>query len=75
MIRDKEVGGMEYLTVNEVADRLKVTPLTVRRWLKSGELVGYQLGDRAGWRVAENDLDAFLEARRGGEGGTKNLAA
>ena len=67
---------MEYLTVNEVAERLKVTPLTVRRWLKAGELVGYQLGDRAGWRIAESDLQLFMEARKGSPEGTrKNLAA
>ncbi|MDP9363134.1 MAG: helix-turn-helix domain-containing protein [Chloroflexota bacterium] len=66
---------MEYLTVSEVAERLKVTPLTVRRWIKSGELIGVQLGDRAGWRISEEDLEAFLEARRSGEGARKNLAA
>ena len=56
----------EYLTVSDVADRLKVQPLTVRRWLKSGSLVGIQLGDRAGWRIAEDDLEAFLAERRSG---------
>ncbi len=68
---------MEYLTVNQVAERLKVTPLTVRRWLNNGELDGIQLGDRAGWRITEAALDAFLAARRGGkqEGAPKNLAA
>ena len=55
---------MEMLTVAEVAERLKVQPLTVRRWLKSGDLSGIQLGDRAGWRITEDDLRAFIEARR-----------
>lgn len=54
----------EFLTVQEVADRLKVTPLTVRRWLNKGELVGIQLGDRAGWRITEDDLRRFVDARR-----------
>jgi len=53
----------EYLTVSEVAERLKVQPLTVRRWLNSGDLTGIQLGDRAGWRITEEDLRDFLEAR------------
>jgi excisionase family DNA binding protein len=57
---------MTYLTVNEVAERLKVTPLTVRRWLNAGSLEGIQLGDRAGWRVTESDLQTFLDARRRG---------
>src|SRR5215207_2305773 len=70
--------GMEYLTVSEVAKRLKVTPLTVRRWLNSGSLAGIQLGDRAGWRITETDLQAFLDARRRGgvqeRADRKNLA-
>ena len=57
---------MEYLTVSEVATRLKVTPLTVRRWLHAGSLAGIQLGDRAGWRITEADLQRFLDARRRG---------
>ena len=55
---------MEYLTVTEVAERLKVTPLTVRRWLNSGALGGVHLGNRAGWRITEAELSAFLESRR-----------
>ena len=54
------------LTVNEVAERLRVTPLTVRRWLKSGELVGIQLGDRAGWRIDPDDLARFIAQRKSG---------
>ena len=62
---------MEYLTVNEVAERLRVTPLTVRRWLNRGVLGGVHLGNRAGWRITEAELSAFLASRRrpiGGEG-------
>jgi excisionase family DNA binding protein len=55
------------LTVNEVAERLKVTPLTVRRWLNAGSLSGMQRGDRAGCRITEGDVQTFLDARmRGG---------
>ena len=66
---------MELLTVAKVAERLKVQPLTVRRWLKSGDLAGIQLGDRAGWRISEDDLDRFLDERRGGAGTEKGKAA
>ncbi len=66
---------MELLTVAEVAERLKVQPLTVRRWLKSGDLSGIQLGDRAGWRIAEDDLRAFLEQRRSKAGEETGKAA
>ena len=52
------------ISVQQVADRLSVHPETVKRWLRAGDLVGYALGDRAGWRVREDDLDAFLQVRR-----------
>jgi excisionase family DNA binding protein len=55
---------MAYLTAAEVAERLKVYPGTVKRWLREGSLAGMQLGDRAGWRVSEEDLEAFIEQRR-----------
>jgi excisionase family DNA binding protein len=55
------------LTVAEVAVRLKVTPLTVRRWLRAGSLAGIDSDDRAACRIRETDLAAFLDARhRGG---------
>ena len=55
---------MTYLTVAEVAERLKVYPGTVKRWLRDGRLVGVSLGDRAGWRIAEDDLERFLASQR-----------
>ena len=59
-----EVPNGELLTVQQVAERLKVNPETVRRWLRSGQLRGYLLGgDRAGYRVAADDLDTFIRAR------------
>ncbi len=53
----------KFLTAQQVADRLQVTPATVKRWLREGQLPGVMLGDRAGWRVAEDDLDAFLRGQ------------
>jgi excisionase family DNA binding protein len=60
----KECSGMGYLTVAEVAEQLRVYPGTVKRWLREGKLVGIQLGDRAGWRIAEEDLAAFVERQK-----------
>jgi len=34
----------EYLTVEETARRLKVDPVTVRRWLREGALHGLKFG-------------------------------
>ncbi len=51
----------EYLSVEDIAARLDVHAQTVRRWLKSGQLKGMPFGGRTGWRVAESDLQEFLE--------------
>jgi excisionase family DNA binding protein len=49
------------LTVSEVADRLRLKPETVRRWLRSGKLRGVSLGsDSAGWRVPQSEVERLL---------------
>lgn len=53
----------EYLTVNEVADLVRVYPETVRRWLRSGLLPGRHAGHK--WRVSQADLSAFLDGKGG----------
>ncbi len=55
----------EYLTVAEVARRLKVTQETVREWLRTDVLHGYNLGGRAGWRIPVSDIARLLESRTG----------
>ena len=50
-----------YQTVQELADRLEVAEATVRQWIKSGELRAIDIGK--GWRIADADLERFLEAR------------
>ena len=52
-----------WLTVEQVADRLQVADVTVRRWLRKGVLVGSRLPGKAGWRVAEQELERFLQER------------
>jgi excisionase family DNA binding protein len=54
------------LTVPEVAARLQVTAMTVRRWLNAGSLIGLNCEDRAECRIRETDLATFLDARRRG---------
>ena len=54
------------LTVQDVATRLQVMPMTVRLWVKAGSLVGQGCDDRTGCRILEQDLTAFLDARRRG---------
>jgi excisionase family DNA binding protein len=52
----------KYYTIQDVADRLKVSYRTVFRWVHAGDLPAYKLGQE--WRITEEDLKAFLEARR-----------
>ncbi|HEX4133310.1 MAG TPA: helix-turn-helix domain-containing protein [Bryobacteraceae bacterium] len=48
-------------TPEEVATKLKVERRSVYRWLLSGKLRGLRAGDT--WRIAEQDLMAFLQSR------------
>lgn len=45
-------------TPEEVADKLRLSVETVRRWLRSGRLKGKKLGPKT-WRIAESDLDSL----------------
>lgn len=57
------------LTVREVAERLRSSPETVRRWLRQGKLRGFRPGGtKLGYRVPESELQRFL--RSAGEGNT-----
>lgn len=49
----------QYQTVKDVADLLKVSEVTVRRWIKEGDLRAIDIGK--GWRISAEDLDAFLD--------------
>lgn len=54
---------MEFLTVEEVASRLRVSTFTVRRWLRDGALQGVRIGGR--WRVSEESLARFIAEQEG----------
>ena len=53
----------QWLTVDEVAAQLRVTPGAVRQWLAEGKLRGLMLGRRAGWRIAPDELARFIQER------------
>jgi len=48
----------EYMTPEEVAERLAVSPKSVRAWLRSARLRGVKTGRL--WRIREDDLNRFL---------------
>jgi excisionase family DNA binding protein len=49
------------LTVAEVAERLRASVDTVRRWLRSGKLRGVKPGgSRLGYRIPESEVRRLL---------------
>jgi excisionase family DNA binding protein len=57
----REPESDRLLTVEEIAERLNLSTETIRRWLRSGRLRGIRIGARrAGWRIPERDLAAYL---------------
>lgn len=64
---------MEYLTVSEVAKRLRLHEMTVRRHIKSGRLRAIRAGHRI--RVAEEEVDAFVKHKSHAEMTPEQLRA
>ena len=52
----------EWLTANEAAEYLKVTPRTVLCWAKQGSIPAHRLSgaQRITWRFLKSELDAML---------------
>jgi excisionase family DNA binding protein len=49
-----------WLTVEQVAERLQVHIDTVRRALRRGDMRGYKLSRKSGWRVRLSDVDRYV---------------
>ena len=56
-----------FLTVEQVAERLAVCRLTVYRLIKSQRLRAYSLVPGGTWRIEPADLDEFLKGCRSGD--------
>lgn len=54
-----------YATIHAAADYASVHHMTIRRWLREGQLPRYTAGTRL-VRVDLNDLDALLAGKAGG---------
>lgn len=52
----RQFGG--FMTVFEIADLLRVEPLTIYRYIRSKKLIAYKLGKD--YRVAQKDFEKFL---------------
>lgn len=49
----------EILTVDEIAEYLRVSRATVCRWCGSGKLPAFKIGK--GWRVKRSALEGYME--------------
>ena len=52
----------ELLTVEEVAQKLKMNPDHIKRLLRSGKIPGYKI--EGSWRVKQSELDRWIEDRK-----------
>ena len=59
-------GMMEWLSVKEAAERVGVSPRTVRGWVKKGHLRTH--GPAGASRIRADDLGAFMEGKSKGMG-------
>jgi len=51
-----------FYTVNEVAVLLRVSKLTILRYIKAGVLPAYKIG--RDWRIRKVELELFIDSRR-----------
>ena len=52
----------DFLTVEEIAKKLRVKVYTVRDWIRKGELIAYKVG--RDYRIKKDDYEKFLQERR-----------
>jgi excisionase family DNA binding protein len=55
------------LTPEQVAERLGITKITAKAWLRTGKLPVTKLGERGLLRCRESDLDAYIRALAEGQ--------
>jgi excisionase family DNA binding protein len=56
------VADDDFLTVPEVAERLRVRTMTIYRWIEAGKLPALRVGKH--YRIRGGDLEAMLENAR-----------
>ena len=56
------IEGIRFYTIPETAKALKVTPQTIRTWIKQGRLKSQRIGRPI--LITENNLRDFLQATR-----------
>jgi excisionase family DNA binding protein len=54
--------GDEYLTIDQVAELLKVSGKTIRRLVRRGEIPGFKVGGQ--WRIKRGDIDEWVAEQK-----------
>jgi len=54
-----EIEGIKFYTIPETASALKVTPQTVRTWIRKGRIKSQRIGRPI--LITENNLKEFLQ--------------
>jgi excisionase family DNA binding protein len=64
LVAHARIGPMtaRFLSLADVAEVLNISTRQARSLVTSGELRGLQIGGRGIWRVAAEDLDAYIQA-------------
>ena len=67
MSEANDSADCQYLTPPQIATRLRVSPDKIVAWIRSGELRAFNVASEKAmsprWRVAEADLQTFLDRR------------
>lgn len=58
-MNNQEKTATQFYTIDEIAELLKISYLTVFRWVKAGKLSAYKVGKQ--YRIDVQDLNNFLE--------------
>lgn len=57
------IEGIKFYTIPEIAEALKVTPQTIRAWIKQGKIKSQRIGRPI--LITESNLKEFLNQSRG----------
>jgi len=55
----------DFYTIDDIAERLRISKTTVFRLLDRGELPGYKIGGQ--WRIAPEQLEKYLDSVENGQ--------
>jgi len=62
-VKTEEQTKGRLLKPEEAAERLAVSPNTIKKWLRSGKLPGVKVNVL--WRIYEKDLNSFIKHQHG----------